>query len=200
MVESLINNFMDNLVIHLNDTYTWPSVSQLFPGGYQKNLPAKFFDTSLLDSRFLNMLESVDLKIFNVEAMWKPAGHSVFGKYGLIHVDSKDFESMPKIIRVIDGDQSEMIWYELNEIASPKVHQGSALGRPNVSSLSSFDEVKELHRDKIRFSLVEVGTHMHAIHNPVEDRIAICCRINEKSTGKFINYDSVKQRLQRLYT
>ena len=195
-VTPIINRSMENLVIHLKDQYTWPSFEKIFPGGYQKNLPSKFFDVSLLDAKFLKILESVDLTVFNVEAMWKPVGHSVFGKYGLIHVDSKNFESMPKIIKVMGGTQSEMIWYKLKKTANPKVNQGSAVGRINVSSVSSFDSVNEIYRDEVRFSLAEVGTHMHAIHNPVEDRTAICCRIVERSSKNFISFNEVRDRLK----
>lgn len=189
---------MNNFVTHLKNNYNWPTTETLFPGGYQKKIPNRFYkDNSILDRKLIEDLKLVDLDVRRVDVLWKPAGHRIFGKYGVIHVDSQLFRSIPKILYVSGGVNSEMVWYDLNEHAVIDSHKWP-VGGGDVLRVNSFDYVTEAHRESVRFSLVDVGTHMHGIDNPDEDRVAICCPIVDATTGDVIPYAETKQRLLHL--
>ena len=189
---------MNDFVTHLKDLFIWPSLEEIFPGGYQKNMPYRLYDDDkILDQQFITKLASVDLSVNAIEIMWKPKGHRIISKYGVIHVDNFNFESQTKIVYVLGGTNSTLVWYDLNKNVEINPHKWKIADKP-VKRINSLDSVTEIHRQPVKFSLVEIGTHMHAIDNPYEDRTAIGCKIIESSTKKILPYQEVKKRIKTL--
>lgn len=151
---------------------------------------------TLCDKNIINLdldrwlYDNLDAVILWTEVFYLPR----YGFYD-IHCDGHELDNKCKLNYIFNSNQSNIIWYEA--VDPNKIIKSWSQSQTRYLKLE-FSNAKELHRAHLeKFNLVNVGI-FHSVMNVDSDRHCLSIVVGDKFSKKRLDFDEVKQRLNKI--